>query len=241
MATDSEYGNDVKLLDDLTRLKLRLIDRKLQQPSARSRYTRRERRRTPSPVAPPTPLPPERRRSRFTKKLDRRNEVLQKLWEELGNGNTHRNYAKSLPPLTPRPLSRADPPLAPWVDENFWNRKGNTKKDLMELMLIQNAQMQQWLMTQTLQRNQRLDDGAVPYYLVQNGQGPPVRVLPPIKRTDAGNQYPQDFMREDGVNFNQDIQRRTPHTQLVYAQDAQVTTGTDAPVTSPSKNKRNKR
>ena len=27
MATDSEYGNDVKLLDDLTRLKLRLIDR----------------------------------------------------------------------------------------------------------------------------------------------------------------------------------------------------------------------
>ena len=39
-------------------------------------------------------------------------------------------------------------------------------------------------------------------------------------------------MREDGVNFNQDIQRRTPHTQLVYAQDAQVTTGTDAPVVS---------
>lgn len=38
-------------------------------------------------------------------------------------------------------------------------------------------------------------------------------------------------MREDGVNFNQDIQR-APHTQLVYAQDAQVTTGTDAPVVS---------
>ena len=42
-----------------------------------------------------------------------------------------------------------------------------------------------------------------------------------LNRNDAGNQYPQDFMREDGVDFNEDIQRR-PHTQLVYAQDAQV-------------------
>jgi len=236
MATAAEYTDDVRLLDDLTRLKLRLIDRKLQNPSAR--YTRRERRRSPSPEYTPTPpLPPERRRTKFHKKLDRRNDILQKLWEELGNGGTNRTYARSLPPLSPRPVSRSDPPLAPWVDENFWNRKGNTKKDLMELMLIQNAQMQQWLMTQTLQRNQMKDDGAVHHYYYPNGQGgPPVRVLPPIRKNDAGNQYPQDFMREDGVDFNQDLQR-TPHTQLVYAQDA-VNTGTNTAAVSPTKAKR---
>lgn len=246
MATETEYQDDVRLLDDLTRLKLRLIDRKLQQPSAR--YTRRERRRSPSPVAivytPEPPPPPERRRSKFHKKLDRRNEVLQKLWEELGNGG-HRTYARSLPPLSPRPVSRAElAPLAPWIDDNFWNKKGNTKKDLMELMLIQNAQMQQWLMTQTLQRNQMKDDGNVHHYYYANGQGPPVRVLPPIRKNDAGNQYPQDFMREDGVDFNQDVQRQ-PHTQLVYAADAQVTnsgTGTNtAAGASPTKSKRGKR
>lgn len=247
MATETEYQDDVRLLDDLTRLKLRLIDRKLQQPSAR--YTRRERRRSPSPVAivytPEPPPPPERRRSKFHKKLDRRNEVLQKLWEELGNGGGHRTYARSLPPLSPRPASRAEmAPLAPWIDDNFWNKKGNTKKDLMELMLIQNAQMQQWLMTQTLQRNQMKDDGNVHHYYYGNGQGPPVRVLPPIRKNDAGNQYPQDFMREDGVDFNQDVQRQ-PHTQLVYAADAQVAntgTGTNtAAGASPTKSKRGKR
>lgn len=107
-------------------------------------------------------------------------------------------------------------------------------------MLIQNAQMQQWLMTQTLQRNQKMDDGAIHHYYYGNGNGPPVRVLPPIRKNDAGNQYPQDFMREDGVDFNQDLQR-TPHTQLVYAQDA-VNTGTNtAAATSPTKGKRGKR
>jgi len=209
---------------------------KLQQPSAR--YTRRERRRrSPSPEYTPTPpVHPERRRSKFNKKLDRRNEILQKLWEELGNGGKG-NYARSLPPLSPRPTSRAAP-LAPFIDDNFFSKKGNTKKDLMELMLIQNAQMQQWLMTQTLQRNQRMDD--VHHYYYPNGGGAPVRVLPPIRKNDAGNQYPQDFMREDGVDFNEDIQRR-PHTQLVYAQDAQV--GSSSTNTaSPAKNKRtNKR
>jgi len=237
----ADTEDEVRLLDDLTRLKLRLLDRKLQQPS--SRYTRRERRRrSPSPEYTPTPpLPPERRKTRFHKKLDRRNEVLNKLWEELGNGGTHRTYARSLPPLSPRPSSRCVEvvPLAPALDDMLFNKKGNTKKDLMELMLIQNAQMQQWLMTQTLQRNQRMDDGGAYHYYYPNGQGgPPVRILPPIRKNDAGNQYPQDFMREEGVDFQQDYQRQ-PHTQLVYAADAQVTnSGTNTAAASPSKTKR---
>ena len=49
--------------------------------------------------------------------------------------------------------------------------------DLMELMLIQNAQMQQWMMTQTLQRRQGEDGHVHNHYYDAQG-----RPLPPIRR-----------------------------------------------------------
>ncbi|CAK8679310.1 unnamed protein product [Clavelina lepadiformis] len=193
MPTDSEYGDDIRLLDDLTRLKLRLIDKKL-KPNSSPRY---QRRRSRSPDYSPTPPPPpERRRERFHRRIDRRNELLQKLWEELGNGEHphHRHRSSwSLPPLSPHPMTRREE-NAPWMEQNLWNKTGNTKKDLMELMLIQNSQMQQWMMTQTLQRHQAAadSDGAVHNHYYDSAG----RALPPIRRADAGSQYPQDFFQE---------------------------------------------
>nr|XP_009857401.1 uncharacterized protein LOC100182136 [Ciona intestinalis]XP_018671745.1 uncharacterized protein LOC100182136 [Ciona intestinalis]XP_026696476.1 uncharacterized protein LOC100182136 [Ciona intestinalis] len=194
MPTDSEYGDDIRLLDDLTRLKLRLIDKKLHHNHHHS--ARHYRRRAHSPDYSPTPpLLPERRRDIFNRKIDKRNELLQKLWEELGPHQRNYRHARSLPPLSPRPMTRLEV-VAPWMEDQAWNKTGNTKKDLMELMLIQNAQMQQWLMTQTLQKSQAAVDGETgTHHHYYNGAGG--RQLPPIKRSDAGNQYPQDFFSEE--------------------------------------------
>ena len=52
--------------------------------------------------------------------------------EELGNGGKG-NYARSLPPLSPRPTSRAAP-LAPFIDDNFFSKKGNTKKGEVKII-----------------------------------------------------------------------------------------------------------
>ena len=50
--------------------------------------------------------------------------------------------------------------------------------DLMEMMLIQNAQMQQWMMTNTLQRRQAEDNGRVHNHYYDAAGRP----LPPIRR-----------------------------------------------------------
>ncbi|XP_039267348.2 uncharacterized protein LOC120342537 [Styela clava] len=206
MPTGSVYSDDVRLLDDLTRLKLKVIQKKLNTNTHRenrdvltpTRYRQYHHRRryvdSPDsdryePETPPPLPPPERRRDRFYRKIDKRNELLHKLWEELGDGGTkYRRRDRYLPPLTPR--RQNEPPIFAF-NEGF--KTGNTKKDLMELMLIQNAQMQQWLMTQTLAKRAGAADDDAPHHYHHYYGDPRTYPLPPIKKTDSGNQYPQDF------------------------------------------------
>lgn len=215
MPADSVYSDDIRLLDDLTRLKLKVIQKKLNSNSHRDRDVltptkyRHHRRLVSTPTESEISItpPPERRRERFYRKMDRRNELLHKLWEELGDGGpryqrSHHERQRHLPPLTPRRDIR-NPPI--FAFNEGMGGTGNTKKDLMELMLIQNAQLQQWMMSQTLARRANsAEDGPHHYHHYYGPNG----ALPPIKKTDSGAQYPQDFF-EAGTS----------------AQDAQTGTG----------------
>lgn len=200
MPADSVYSDDIRLLDDLTRLKLKVIQKKLNSNSHRdhdvitpTKYRQHHRRYVPTPTDSERSLtpPPVRKREKFYRKMDRRNELLHKLWEELGDGGRHHrrsHHERYLPPLTPR-RDAGNPPIFAF-NEGF-KGTGNTKKDLMELMLIQNAQLQQWMMAQTLARraNSASEDGPHHYHHYYGPNG----ALPPIKKTDSGAQYPQDF------------------------------------------------